>query len=155
MNDMSLQAGNESSDQRFTDNGDGTVTDNLTGLIWLKDRGCLRKSWNSALHTIEDFNNNLNKDKCLEYTANYTDWRLPNVKELESMIKYETSGSAVWINNKGFAKMKSFPYWSSTTYQKNPKKAWAVDMKKANTILKIKKNTNYVWPVRGGAVEGN
>ncbi|MFZ3137756.1 MAG: DUF1566 domain-containing protein, partial [Thermodesulfovibrionales bacterium] len=154
-NNGSLQAGNEGSNQRFTDNGDGTVTDNLTELMWLKDGGCLRRSWNSALQTIADFNNNLYKDNCLEYAADYTDWRLPNVKELESMIKYGTSGSAVWLNTEGFAKMKSFPYWSSTTYQSDAKKAWAVDMKKANTVLKKKNNTNYLWPVRGGAVGGN
>ena len=36
---------------RFTDNGDGTVTDSLTGLMWLKDGGCLKKGWNDALNS--------------------------------------------------------------------------------------------------------
>ena len=53
-----IEAGVEWPSPRFTDNKDGTVTDTLTGLMWLKDGGCFYKSWNTALTTITDFSGN-------------------------------------------------------------------------------------------------
>ena len=81
--DGNIQAGVEWPAQRFTDNGDGTVTDSLTGLMWLRDGGCLRTKWKSAPDTLADLNNYQGQNICDGYTGNYTDWRIPNVKELE------------------------------------------------------------------------
>jgi len=58
----------------FTDNGDGTVTDNNTGLTWQQAEGG-SMNWEDALIYCEDLS-----------LAGYTDWRLTNIKELESII---------------------------------------------------------------------
>ena len=77
---------------RFTDNGDGTVTDNLTTLIWLKDASCSdlpgtdadgKGTWSEALSAAR----NLENGTCgLSDGSSERDWRLPNVNELHSLI---------------------------------------------------------------------
>jgi hypothetical protein len=150
-----IQAGFDLPSLRFNDNGDGTATDNLTGLMWLKDGGCFRKSWSTIFNTIKDFNSNPEFYNCLGYTASYTDWRLPNVKELESLVNYGVADSAIWLNSQGFVNTKSSSYWASTTYQGSTNKAWMVDMQRAKRSFMGKSYTYYGWPVRGGAVGGN
>ena len=109
----------------FNDNGDGTITDESTGLTWMKaDSGALKAgnkkdgklNWVQALKWAEE----------LEY-ANYSDWRLPSVKELQSIVDYTrspvtTNSAAIdpifdttsLITESG---KKDFPnYWSSTTH---------------------------------------
>jgi len=137
---------------RYTDNGDGTVTDSLTGLMWLKDGGCIKKRWNDSLNIIVDFNTSPQRYACSGYSANYDDWRMPNVKELESMINYETSDAAGWLNSAGFTNVKYSSYWSSTTSQKSAAQAWMMNMKKSGKLLQNKKSSYYTWPVRGGNV---
>jgi hypothetical protein len=72
---------------RFTDNGNGTVTDNLTGLIWLKDANCFgTRGWTDALNDC----NNLKHGSCgLTDFSSTGDWRLPNRKELESLLDFD------------------------------------------------------------------
>lgn len=60
----------------YTDHGDGTVTDNVTGLMWQQDAG-IKMSYDQALSAIE--NSNL---------AGYSDWRMPTIKELYSLIDF-------------------------------------------------------------------
>ena len=76
--------------QRFTDNGDGTVTDSLTGLMWLKDGGCMKAKWKSALTAVAGLNNHQGQNNCAGYNGNYSDWRLPTVNELKSLVNYGT-----------------------------------------------------------------
>jgi len=72
---------------RFTDNGDGTVNDNLTGLIWLKNANCFgAKNWTAALSDA----NNLSNGTCgLTDGSSAGDWRLPNRVELTSLVNSE------------------------------------------------------------------
>jgi len=109
----------------FKDNGDGTIKDRATGLMWMKvDSGTLRAgknkdgkmNWQEALAWAEN----------LEY-AGYSDWRLPNVKELQSIVDYirspvTTNSAAIdpifqttsFIAENG---QKDYPfYWSGTTH---------------------------------------
>ena len=109
----------------YKDNGDGTVTDKATGLMWIKvDSGNLKAgknrdgklNWQEALDWAEN----------LEY-AGYSDWRLPNVKELQSIVDYTrspatTNSAAIdpvfqttsFIAESG---QKDYPfYWSGTTH---------------------------------------
>ncbi len=110
---------------QFVDNGDGTVTDTATGLMWMQvDSGHLGAgdamdgalNWEQALAFAEN----------LDY-AGYTDWRLPDAKELESIVDYarspDATGSAAIdpifqcsaITNE--AGEVDYPYyWSSTTH---------------------------------------
>ena len=60
----------------YTDNGDGTITDNVTGLMWQKAPGG-KMTWTEAVETAVDFD-----------LAGYDDWRLPTIKELYSLIQF-------------------------------------------------------------------
>ncbi len=100
----------------FADNGDGTITDNATGLMWMQDDNGEGLIWQDALSYAENY----------EY-AGHSDWRLPNAKELQSIVDYTlspaTSNSAAidplfnctQITNEGGE--MDYPYfWSSTTH---------------------------------------
>lgn len=63
----------------YTDNGDGTVTDNVTGLIWQKVPG-EKKTWMQAVDGLDDFN--------AQALGGYGDWRIPTMKELYSLVQY-------------------------------------------------------------------
>jgi hypothetical protein len=146
-----IQAGNEWPSPRFTDNRDGTVTDNLTGLMWLKDGGCLNKKWDDALLSIADLNANPGLYNCLEYSASYSDWRLPNIRELKSLVDYGTSDISAQLNDEGFLNIVSSRYWASTTYLNKGSYRWAVNMKKGDMSYSGKKSKYRVLPVRSGS----
>lgn len=100
----------------FTDNGDETITDEATGLMWMKNDNGEAILWQEALAYAEG-----------KEFAGYTDWRLPDAKELQSIVDYSrspatTNSAAIHplfnctqiINEAGEA---DFPwYWSSTTH---------------------------------------
>ena len=110
---------------RFTDNGNGTVTDNLTGLIWLKQAnykdtsgGTGYTNWSSALA----FCNALENGKCgLSDGSVVGDWRLANVKELQSLNHYgyidpavpNTAGTGQWTSGDPFTNVQNEFYWTS------------------------------------------
>ncbi len=87
--DGDLQTGVSWPVPRFTDNGNGTVTDNLTGLIWLKDADCLgTETWSNALSK----SNGLATGTCgLTDGSSAGDWRLPNIRQLKSLVDYASS----------------------------------------------------------------
>lgn len=90
---------------RFTVGVD-CVRDNLTGLMWVKASG-ENLTWAASLTYIN----------VLDYCG-YSDWRLPNKKELRSLINFGQSNFASWLNRQGFVGIQSTSaeYWSSTTY---------------------------------------
>ena len=143
---------------RFTDGGDGTVTDNLTGLVWMDDGACLgQELWPDALSVC----NTLASGSCdLSDGSSPGDWRLPNRKELLSLAHLghfnpglpDTAGPGHWTAGDPFAHLILTWYWSSTTFAENPDNAWMVDIYWA--ILSHYDNKiadHYVWCVRGGA----
>ncbi|MEW6052162.1 MAG: DUF1566 domain-containing protein [Nitrospirota bacterium] len=147
--DGSVQAGAVWPEPRFLDNGGGTVTDTLTGLMWLKDGSCLnRKNWNGALNTIADLNANPGRYPCADYHGNYTDWRMPNVRELDSLINFGVLDSSAWLNASSFRNIKASSYWTSTSALLSNTQGWIVDMKRATTSSTKKSTILYVWPVR-------
>jgi len=93
----------------YTDHGNGTATDHVTGLIWATDgngAGCFNgqsATWQEAI------------DHCNSLIfANYSDWRLPNIRELHSLVNYSTTTPK--INNTIFVNTRSGRYISSTTH---------------------------------------
>ena len=97
--DGEIQAGVSWPGSRFTDHGNGTMTDGLTGLMWTKDANApgpaactpaKTKKWQEAL----DFAACLNTNAYL----GHTDWRLPNVNELETLVNAEEANTATWLN---------------------------------------------------------
>lgn len=138
---------------RFTDNADGTITDNATRLEWVQSGyadtvtapptdyvpdGSWRKyTWENALLYCErlDF-------------GGHTDWRLPNAKELQSIADYSKYNPA--IDTTFFTNTKSYLYWSSTTYADTTTSAWVVSFYNGYVGNDAKADTLYVRPVRGG-----
>ncbi len=147
--DGDIQAGVDWPEPRFEDNGDGTVTDHLTGLIWLKNVGCAGyMNWNDAL----TYCNNLANGSCgLTDGSVAGDWRLPNIIELESLVNAEESNPAAWLNSQGFSHVQSSAYWSATTRARQTSLAWYGRMGYGLVRSDYKSNTFYVWPVRAGA----
>jgi len=139
--DGAIQAGVAPPSPRFQVNGD-CVTDNLTGLMWARNANLPNgtRTWYQAV----DDCNNLN-------LCGYTDWRLPSVNELESLINREEANSATWLNTQGFINVQANSYWSSTTYASSPNVAWVIYMWDGDVSSDVKSSSNlYVWPVRGG-----
>ena len=144
---------------RFTDNGDGTVTDNLTNLIWLKNANCFGvKSWANA---FSDCNGLANGSCGLSDGSVAGDWRLPNLRELQSLIHYgvydpavpNTFGTGKWTTDDPFTNVQSSSYLSSTAYAgyTSTSYAWFVVMDDGHAGKDDKGIYGmYVWPVRGG-----
>ena len=134
---------------RFTDNADGTVKDNLTGLIWLKNANCFgMQNWTTALTTA----NTLASGSCnLSDGSGARDWRLPNVKELQSLIDFGRFQPAL-PPGYPFSGVQSTIYWSSTTLASYPNNAWYVHLLYDGEVRYSDKEHDFyfVWPVRGG-----
>jgi hypothetical protein len=157
----------------FIDNGDGTVTDLYTGLIWVKDGGGSGSNNGEPLNWqgAKDFSDNLVlcKDKtfistsststslCAEHNGmKYDDWRLPNFKELASIINYNKNSPVV--DEKYFSNTLFSNYWT-TSYKYIPGIAYAYDpvwkiriVDFSNGTIKIISDKNilyYIRPVRG------
>ena len=132
---------------RFRDNTNGTVTDSLTGLIWLKNASCLDGRWTVAL---DDAGSLANGQCGLTDGSTAGQWRLPNVKELESLVNSGPSNTATWLNTQGFSGVQSGHYWYSTTYAPATGDAWYVNMHDGHVYWSHKSNDYYIWPVRSG-----
>ena len=151
--DGNLRKGVAWPNPRFTVNGDETVTDNLTGLVWTQDAYLTQDDWTGALDYVADMNAGTHQN------YGYTDWRLPNVRELQSLVHYGVCDPAV-PNTEGtgkctgtgdpFINVQSYGYWSSTTYAGSTDGAWVVSMSSGVVGYGTKSDYYYVWPVRGG-----
>jgi hypothetical protein len=136
---------------RFHDNGNGTVTDNLTGLIWLRDADCLgSQHWDEALAV----SNALASGQCgLSDGSTAGEWRLPNKKELLTLIDRSSYGPALQVGHP-FINVQPFAYWSSTTdsvFSVFTTNALVVYIWQGYVFGRGKNyDYGYVLPVRGG-----
>jgi hypothetical protein len=159
--DGALQKGVASPAPRFTDNGNGSITDNLTGLIWLKDANCIQTQYSSfdadetvgdgmvAWQHALDFVSGINSGTYSNCGGGDTDWRLPSVTELKSLVDISKSSPALPTGHL-FSNVQSNRYWSSTTYAPVTMSAWYVNMV-GGIVNRIDKANSYsVWTVRGG-----
>jgi hypothetical protein len=146
--DGALQKGSASPIPRFTDNNNGTVTDNLTGLIWLKYANpCGPKNWADAIA----YCNNLGSGTAgLSDGSVVGDWRLPNVKELHSLIDFGRYNPSLPAGHP-FTGVQSDYYWSGTSSAASTNDAWSVAMNYGYVNgTPIKSDPSYfVWPVKG------
>ncbi len=109
-----VRSPNEGSGYNYVINGDGTVTDISTGLMWQQETGSNLK-WGEALDYCENL-----------ILAGYDDWRLPNRNELQSLVDYNTCSPA--IDTTAFPDTVLYSCWSSTTQtHNNSDSAWHVD----------------------------
>jgi len=148
----------------YVDNGDGTITDSNTGLMWekLSDDG-----------TIHDWKNMYAWDNAFVVKiatlnggggfAGHTDWRVPNIKELQSIVNYELPYPGPMVTtafNTGCSApcavtacscTQSHYYWSSSSNASNPNNAFVVHFNNGYEDASSKTNLSYVRAVRGGS----
>ncbi|MDD2734857.1 MAG: DUF1566 domain-containing protein [Desulfuromonadaceae bacterium] len=154
---------------RFTENlnlagvSNGTITDNLTGLIWLKNANCtdtvggIAKNvshyagvgdlvWQQALQ----WSNALANGACgLSDNSVTGQWRLPNRKELMSLHDLSKNTPPL-PTGYPFTAVQGNLYWSSDTWASVTTRAWGVMMGQGALGSNFKTNAFYVLPVRGG-----
>ncbi len=121
----------------FNDNGNKTVTDNITGLIWQQEDNDSLYTWENALSYCESL-----------ALAGKSDWRLPNVRELESIVDEATYHPA--INTTYFPNTNSMYYWSSTANTEYGYAVWYVNFDNGRVGRDVKSLNLYVRCVRGG-----
>ncbi|MBI5675734.1 MAG: DUF1566 domain-containing protein [Nitrospirae bacterium] len=146
----------------FTNNGNGTITDNNTGLMWQKcsvgqnnDSTCSGTAqyynWYRASGTYHATYNPSSQYVCGERTTGgYTDWRLPSKKELITIVDYSIPYPGPTINTTYFPNTVASAYWSSTTYAYYPSFAWYVGFSNGYVFINYKYYSHYVRCVRGG-----
>ncbi len=132
------------------------VTDNLTGLIWARDanRPDGPKSWTDGLNYAKNLT-----------LCGYTDWRLPNRRELHSLTDFSQHAPALPAGHpftqvvegvpESYGVMTPRAYWSSTTCGQNPTDGFCVSTYDGSVDRCTKTNAAdyYVWPVCGGNTE--
>ena len=149
--DGDIQAGVPWPDPRFTDIGDGTIRDNLTGLVWTQDAKITCTSsapnWPTALAYIAGMNSGVNTN------FGYTDWRLPNALEMFSLSHQGEYYTGTWLESQGFTNVGTYAssYWTSTTWVKSPDRAWLFNLYSNFPWSGDKDAETYCfWPVRSG-----
>lgn len=141
--DGDLKKGVAWPDPRFTVGAgaeNACVTDNMTGLMWVYAPDGATLTWPQAMDIVNGMT-----------LCGHSDWRLPNLNELNSLINAKEPNTALWLNLQGFTNVQSYSYWSSTTIGNDTSYAWIVGMTSGYMFGNFKdNNTNCVWPVRGG-----
>ncbi len=155
--DGDLQAGVARRDARFKDNGDGTITDKLTNLIWDKDANRFgQRTWSQA---ISDCNGLADNGGDLTDGSQAGDWYLANINELDSLRHLgvfnpavpDTIGTGQWSQGDPFNNVRSSGYWTSTTQAGGTSNAWIMSFIDGWVTPDGKNiNTFFFWCVRGG-----
>jgi len=164
--DGAVQAGATLS---YTDNGDGTLTDNNTGLMWEKkgDNGGLHDKDNGYVwtgtgsqETVWDWLDDVNAEGGRGF-AGYSDWRVPNAKELQSLVNFQNpspmtsaalhAGCAPGASVLTGSCTAVASYWSSTTWARSTGMAWGVSFHEGVLYPYDKASGLRVRAVRGGS----
>jgi hypothetical protein len=141
----------------YTDYGNGTVTDNATGLMWQKDENPSSYNWYQAAGKYNGTYNPSSSDVCGSLVIDsYSDWRLPTKKELMTIVDH-AAASGPTINSSYFPNAAASLYWSSTTSARYRDNAWAVDFLAGDAVSGDKGSFNgsdglHVRCVRGNQV---
>ncbi len=101
--------------------GDGTVTDNVTGLVWQQTDDNTGRNWDDAWNYCQNL---------VLPPGGWTDWRLPAVNELMSIVHYGTDQPSIVLT--AFPGTNSAGYWTATTYAGSSGMAWYVGFNKGN-----------------------
>ncbi len=118
----------------FIVNGDGTVTDIRTGLMWQRNYET-NMSWTNGLTHCENFG-----------LAGFDDWRLPNREEIRSIVDYSLSNPA--INTHFFPETMPMPFWTSSGYDNES--SWSMFMDSGKAGVMQLSFPSHVRAVRGG-----
>lgn len=144
---------------RFSNNGDGSITDNLSQVMWVANTNLIKSrnpellasinddgdiTWSAGLDYVKLLNN--------ESYLGYNDWRLPNVVELQSLLNAQEENES-WLTSQGFSNIGSgisilANFWSSTSYPAFSN-AWGINLLTGDTPALDKTiRDSFVWPVR-------
>ncbi len=168
----------DSSGKVYVDCGNGTVTDNRTGLVWLKNADCLGDvDFQTAMEFAAGLSDMPSTSAAAAHDCGLSDgsspgeWRLPSAAEWEAMIAdavalgcisgqsggpsiTDDTGSSCWQEGPGnsFTGIQNDEYWSSTTSVIFPDvDAWRARLEPGNlSSTGVKIGDLFVWPVRGG-----
>ena len=126
---------------RFQQNGE-VVTDRLTGLVWTANANLAEfpMTWQEGLDFVAD----MNRHK----TFGFSDWRLPNRRELHSLMDYQTKKPPLTPDHP-FDNVFLGWYWTSTSAAINTAYAWYIHLEGARMFYGRKDQYCLVWPVRG------
>jgi hypothetical protein len=143
---------------RYVDCKNGTVTDTVTGIVWLKNADCLQGP--RDYKTASDFAARLSHGRCgLRDKSNPGDWRLPTKEEWAYTVRAAVSrgcffftltdraGTACYANDPVFTAV-SFSYWTSSAHESQPGDAWAASLIFGVNGFETKQQLNWVWPIR-------
>ncbi len=159
---------------RFVDNGDGTVTDNETKLMWEQTTGTIggtntgkindvnnTYTWVTAFTSFVATLNGVSDGSTITGCfANYCDWRLPSITELKGIVDYSAgaclAGTGACIDPIfGSTQFGSYPgyYWTGTTYNGNSDNAWSVNFGYGYSPYNRNKTSYYIYvrAVRSGS----
>jgi hypothetical protein len=125
----------------------------MTGLMWPRDAApastlcsLTSSTWQQALDYVSCLNTNT--------FLGYTDWRLPNVIEMASLLNAGQADTSAWLNTQGFTNVDGNGYWTSTTDPTFTDNAWLIFLSGGDKDSAAKTSTgsgNFrVWPVRAG-----
>jgi hypothetical protein len=160
-------------------NGNGTVTDNRTGLVWLANANCIGAvDWYTAMEFVAGLSDistgsAAQSDDCgLSDGSAPGEWRLPTPAEWSAMTFNATgqlpgdpdctstpptitndSGTGCWVDGpSSFSNVQAGSYWSSTTSVLfiDSDSAWQAYLVFGSNSQQFKSNSFYIWPVRGG-----
>jgi hypothetical protein len=161
---------------RFTDNGDGTVTDKMTGLMWIKNANAIKTlhpefdtqydfsghgdgkvTWATAIEFIGKINDGTYNCGA---TTTYTDWRMPNVREMRSLLLYSQDFSSITGVFTNAVLLRDDWYFTGTTDPTNTDYVIITNFYQSsiNHVKKVNSDSvnypfgslEYVWPVRSG-----
>ncbi len=139
-------------DPRFIDNKDGTLTDSLTGLIWLKNPNCFgMMDWESArlaVKSLKDGDCGPDPALILSDGSSAGDWRLPTMRELCILIDFSRRDPAVSSGHM----FSTFPpgyHWSATTPDYYSGVAWIVYFQSGTTCYEdVTNQAGHILPLR-------
>lgn len=100
----------------LVDNLDGTITNTTTGLMY-----------SSVITSTDTWSNCISAAEASSY-AGYSDWRMPNIKELQTILEYDDSVSTSALDSAFFTTAAGTILWTSTTYAGDTAKAWAISL---------------------------
>lgn len=138
------------SEDRFADEGNGSIKDNKTGLTWMKNANCWGGlPWEKASEAVAGLNSG--EKSCDGYTGKQSDWHMPSKEELATLVSPEVEEGLILPKSHPFEKAQQGHYWSSTDGEPAAT-AWYINMHNGHFDSYGKDTSYFVWPVRGKLV---
>ena len=126
----------------FTDNADGTLTDNVTDLLWQQAASATAQTWSQAVSSCDALN-------AAALGGHTSGWRLPDLVELHSIMDLSQTTGAAAIDPV-FTGTQAAAYWTSTEDADDSANAWILDFGTTEDGIAAKASTKYVrcvWEV--------